>query len=221
MRMAGNGTGYVEPGVVGEDRQLHAVRAVELREQVRDVGLDGRLAHEQRGADLGVGAAARQLDEHLPLAGRQRRQGAGVRGRAAGGIGTVGDVGDEPAGDRRRQHRVAGRDDADRLLQVARRRVLEQEAVGAGLQGAEHVVVDVERREDEDARRVGELADRHGRGEAVEARHADVHQHHVGRAAPDRLDGVGPVLGLADDRDVVGRRRGSCAARRARGPRRR
>ena len=48
-------------------------------------------------------------------------------------------------------------------------------------------------------------ADGDGRGQPVEPRHPDVHQHDVGPAAAHRLDGVGAVVGLADHGDVVGR----------------
>ena len=57
-----------QAGVVGEDRQLHPVRAVELDEQVRHVGLHRGLAHEEGGADLGVRQATPDLGEDLALA---------------------------------------------------------------------------------------------------------------------------------------------------------
>jgi hypothetical protein len=54
--------------VEGEDDGGGAVTQVELREDVADVALDGRIAHEQRLRDLGVArprgrsAAARHAD---------------------------------------------------------------------------------------------------------------------------------------------------------------
>src|SRR5699024_9956203 len=48
------GVEVAEPGLVGDDRDLDPVGAVELREDLRDVRLHGRLAHEQPHADLRV-----------------------------------------------------------------------------------------------------------------------------------------------------------------------
>ena len=69
----------------------------------------------------------------------------------------------------------------------------------AGSQGGEHVLVEVEGREHEDLR----LAlDQRGRGDAVEARHAHVHQHDVGGRDRQRLDRLAAVGRLADDGHV-------------------
>jgi hypothetical protein len=47
-----------EPGLVREDHRLDAVAQVELRENVRDVGLDRVLADDELGGDLGVRTTA-------------------------------------------------------------------------------------------------------------------------------------------------------------------
>ena len=60
-----------------------------------------------------------------------------ARRRAVGGH-----VVEQPARDRRRQHRVARRDEADRAQDLRRRRVLDEEAGGAVAQRGEDVVVD-------------------------------------------------------------------------------
>ena len=60
--------------------------------------------------------------------------------------------------------------------------VLQQEAAGAGPQRVEHVLVEVERREDDHLHRVVHVGsgDAPGRLDAVAAGHADVHEHDVG-----------------------------------------
>src|SRR3954447_23774008 len=54
-------------GAEGGDGQLDTVGHVELVEQVRDMGLDRRLAHVQPEGYLGVGVAEADLHQHLPL----------------------------------------------------------------------------------------------------------------------------------------------------------
>jgi hypothetical protein len=63
------------------------------------------------------------------------------------------------------------------------------------------VLVEVERRQDQHARRaaVGDLA---RGGDPVELGHADVHEHDVGREAPGAVDRLAPRGRLADDLDV-------------------
>ncbi len=65
--------------------------------------------------------------------------------------------------------RVARRDRPDRAQQLDGLGVLHQEAAGTGPQRLEHVLVELERREDHDPHRVerGVVADGPGGGEAV------------------------------------------------------
>ena len=110
-------------------------------------------------------------------------------GRAARG-----EVLDQPAGDRRREQRVAGGDDADRVEQPVGGRVLEQEAAGADPQRLVDVLVAVEGREHHDARcrGPGRRGSARAACEAVELGHADVHQHHVGAPAAHDVDRGAP-----------------------------
>jgi hypothetical protein len=112
---------------------------------------------------------------------------------------------DQAAGDRRRQQRVAARDDPDAGRELLRRHVLEQEPAGARAQRLVDVLVEVERGEHEHAR--GHVAAQRGhlarRLDAVELGHADVHQHDVGRQATRLLDRRVAVGRLADDVDVL------------------
>ena len=93
-------------------------------------------------------------DGDLALAvGQLGEQPERVRGHGRRAVG--GHEVDELARDGRREHRVARRDEADRSQDLRRRRVLDEEARGAVAQRGEDVVVDVERRQDDDLRRRG------------------------------------------------------------------
>ena len=59
---------------------------------------------------------------------------------------------DEPARHLRREQRLARGDDAHRGEQLVGQRVLEQEAARTGAQRVEHVLVEIERREDQHPR---------------------------------------------------------------------
>jgi hypothetical protein len=61
-------TGAYQPGLVREHDRLNAIPEAKLREDVRDVGADSRLADEESRRDLGVGEAARDQRQHLELA---------------------------------------------------------------------------------------------------------------------------------------------------------
>ena len=109
---------------------------------------------------------------------------------------------DHALGHRGRQQRVTGRDGAQRGDQLLRRIVLEDEAAGARLERLVDVLVEVEGGEDEDAgRRVGG-EDVAGGLDAVELRHADVHEHHRRAEAGGLLDGLDAVGGFGDHVDV-------------------
>ena len=94
----------------------------------------------------------------------------------------AGEAVEQPPRDGRREQRLAARDDPDRVDELRRLDVLEQEAARARAQRLEDVLVEVERGEDQD--RAPRIAGRHeppGRLDAVHARHPDVHQDHVGQ----------------------------------------
>ena len=73
-----------------------------------------------------------------------------------------------------------------------------------GLQRAVHVLVEVERRDDDDGQRVGHPRSRQGLGgvEPVHLRHPDVEQAHVGPQVPGSLDRLAAVGHLGDHLDV-------------------
>ena len=117
----------------------------------------------------------------------------------------MGELLDQPPGDRRREQRLALGDHVDAGHELVGRHVLQQEPAGAGAKGLVDVLVQVEGGEHEDARRVLCVAVGHylaGCLEPVQARHPDVHQRDVGLQPLDLLDGLLPVDRLAHDLDV-------------------
>jgi hypothetical protein len=84
--------------------------------------------------------------------------------------------------------------------------VLEQESAGAGAQRPEHVIVGVERGQDDDLRRVPAGAQQLGGRQPVHPGHPDVHQHHVGPVLVHRAHDLGAVGDLRHDGDVGGSR---------------
>jgi hypothetical protein len=152
---------------------------------------------------LGVGEARRHLFKHLVLTlGELGQQPLGGRE----GLGPAGELGDQAAGDARRQQRLAAGDDPDRVEQLLRRGVLEHESAGPAAQRLEDVLVLVEggHHEDPGQRRLDRRRDDLGGLQPVHDRHADVHQHDVGPQRPRLADRLDPVAGLADHAQVRG-----------------
>jgi hypothetical protein len=120
--------------------------------------------------------------------------------------GLRGELGDQSPGHARRQQSVAARHDAHGTAEVVRLHVLEQEAARAGVQRLEHVLVQVEGRQDDHAhlRQLAIRGDPARSLEAVHAGHADVHQDDVRPAGAYVLEGGGAVGHFADHLDVVG-----------------
>ena len=92
------------------------------------------------------------------------------------------------AGEPRREHRVAGRDRADRLDQLVGRDRLGDVAAHAGADRRDHVFGRVahRQREEADVGMRGEHLGDHPR--AAAARHVHVDEHDVGHALADHLD---------------------------------
>ena len=151
--------------------------------------------------DLTVGQAPGDEQEDLALAGRE-----GLDLTRPGATGGVGRRRARHAGHEAGQHlgaeqRLPLMDGAHGVNEGLGVSILEQEAAGAGAQGAQNVVVNLEHGEDEDARgrerRVG--ADPSGGLDAGQARHLDVHEDDVGEQLGGQGDRTGTVLGQADD----------------------
>ena len=106
---------------------------------------------------------------------------------------------DDLRDDARVDHGAAVRDGADGVAELRDGDALEQVAGSAVFQRVEHVLVIVERREDDDADLrpllLYGVCCRH----AVELRHADVHEHDVRRRLLDEGEELGAVLREARD----------------------
>ena len=166
------------------------------------MGAHGGRADDPVGGDLLVRQALGDEDHDLALAIGQLGQ-RGAVGLAAAGPG--GELGDQPAGHRRRQQGLAAGDDPHGPDELGRLGVLDEEPGRAGSERLEHVLVELERRQDEhaDVGEVGVGGDRLRRSEPVEPGHPDVHQHDVGALGPDERQGRLAVAGLADDLDPL------------------
>ena len=81
--------------------------------------------------------------------------------------------------------------------------VLEEEAARAGDESVKDILVAVERRENQDTRRIFGGHDAACRLQAVHDGHADVHQHDVGPGPAGRLDGLRSIVGLGSDAQVL------------------
>ena len=106
-------------------------------------------------------------------------------------------------GDRGRERRVAVVGGADRAHELGRLDVLEQVAGGARAQRREQLVVVAEAREHDHAGARAGLAQALERADAVQARHHEVEQDHVGVGARGGVHGDLAVARLGHDLDVV------------------
>ena len=126
--------------------------------------------------------------------------------RGGGRIGRPGnELADQPAGDRRGQQGVAAHDHAQRLQQLGRLGVFQQEPARARPQRGEYVLVEAEVGEDHDAHGVHPPVrdDLPGGFEAVQHRHLDVYQRDVRAVLGGQRHGLLSVGGLRDHLDVV------------------
>src|SRR5918992_2431669 len=160
--------GLDQSGLVGEQDRLHAVAELELRQECRDVRLDGRFADDVLGGDLGVRQAAGDEQERFALACGQLVE-AGRHRRVLDGRELL----DHPPRDCGGEQRVAGGDRAQPRDELRAGHVFEEEAAGARAQCLVDVLVAVEGGQHEHARRVlaGVREKLARRGEAVEVRH--------------------------------------------------
>jgi hypothetical protein len=158
--------------------------------------------------DLGVGHAQAHQPEHLAFAVGDPGQFPGLA------IGTVlaGELPDQAAGHARRDHGVAGRDHADGGQDVLQGHVLDQEPARPGPQRAVDVVVLVERGEHEHPGVRTGGGDQPGCLDAVHARHADVHDDHVGAVSLASRTASAPVP-ASPATSISGVARSTCAIR--------
>jgi hypothetical protein len=177
---------------------LHAIPQPQLGQDPADVGLDGALTDEERGADLGVRQALSQQLQDVSLA-----RGQLLQLHVAIGLGGDDEALDQTPGDRGRQEGVARVGCPDRVDQVLGGNRLEQESRGAGAERVVDVLVHVERRQHQHP------ADRGGGGDPsscfdpVHLGHADVDQGDV-RLGPGDLGDRLPAVACFCDHLQVG-----------------
>jgi hypothetical protein len=170
---------------------------VELRHQPRPIRVHGLRSDAEGGGDLPIGVPFGDELQDLPLAVGERHPL--YRHRTFGGEVAL----DDHARDLGAQVEVAALDRADRLQQLGGGGLLEEVAPRARLQGPQDVGLIGIHREDDDLRLRKEPAELARRLDPVQERHRDVHDDDVGEGAPRLLDRLVPVLGGADDGDVV------------------
>ncbi len=136
--------------------------------------------------------------QHVELAcgelGHRRRRLPGCR---------LGEAFDQPPRHSRSEERTARGHDSNPGDELLFGRVLEQEPARAGSQRLVDVLVEIERREHEHARRLLRTVDDPARRlDAVDVRHADVHEHDIWMEVARERDRLCSVRRLADDVDV-------------------
>ena len=199
-RSSGRGDQTVPDRARGEFR---ATARVELLEDVAEMELDGVLADPELGRDLLVAQAARHEREDIELALGQpiriRPAGAAPRHRVEALPAT--ELLDDPDRRRRTDRGLAATDRLEHGPQLRRLEVLEQVALGTGLDRLEEVILVLGDGEDDDGdRRLGRLDPRRRR-EPGPARHADVHEHQVRPDLGGQRDRL--VLAAGEPHDIV------------------
>ena len=113
------------------------------------MGLGRWQAHMQRVGELGVGKAAGDEPENVPLTvGELVELGSSFRWQRR----PIREVGDQPAGNAGREQRVARGDHPDRGQQLGKGAALQRESARSGSHRLEDILIKVEGGEDEDAR---------------------------------------------------------------------
>jgi hypothetical protein len=190
------GSARSEVVVEGEDHGSRAVAEVQLGEDVVDVGLDGPGAHDELVRDLVVRPPASDEGQHLPLPDGERGEGVIVARRRRRRIAIDGQ---DAAGHARVEPGPALGDGANGVLEVDRWNPLEHEARRAGPEHAGERLVVVEGGEGEHRGSAGLAEQPPGRRDAVDNRHPNVHQDHVGPRGLDRGGQLAAVGALAND----------------------
>jgi hypothetical protein len=163
------------------------------------VGLRRVLGHDQPGRDLTIRESLGDEVQDLELARCQATQIRPPVERIRHGRESL----DEATCDRRCEDRAAVGRHPDRRQQLVLGCILEQEPARPASERLEHVLIKVERGQDDDPRRgPRSVQDLSSRSQPIELRHPDVHQDDVGSDTPDHIDGLATIHGLGDDRDV-------------------
>lgn len=133
---------------------------MELREDARDVCLDGVVADDELCGDLAVRETARKQAQYFALARRQLRKTRRLFSRSR----SPRELLDQSSRNGGCEHRASVGCDADCCDQLVLGRVLQQEAACACAEGLVDVLVEVEGSEDEDTRAAAQGGDPAGGG---------------------------------------------------------
>ena len=161
--------------------------------------LHGPVADDELIGDLGVREPARKQSEHFQLASGQSLE---LLSQVVSAARLPSVVLDDGARDGGVEQRISARDDPDGCKQLFGRRVLEEKATGAGSKRFVNVFGQAERREDENTRRRRSAPDSPRGFEAVDARHANVHEDDVGAKPLRDVDRLHPITGLSNHLDL-------------------
>ncbi len=135
--------------------------------------------------------------EHPELASSQPLQS--TRSLRANGRKRDGECVQEPAGHGRSEQSIAPGDDPDGQDQLIRPDVLQKKTAGPRTQRLDHVLVDIERREDQNPGRLVLGCQDPGGLDPIQDGHPDVHEDHVRSKASGLLDRLRSIRGLADE----------------------
>ena len=111
---------------------------------------------------------------------------------------------DQTLGGRRRDDRIALEHGANRIEQRLRFGVFEQKTRSAGIDGGHHIFIQIECGQDDHTGRLrairagGQRSNTAGGFDAIHARHAHVHQHHIGVQGLRHRHGLGAIGRLSD-----------------------
>ena len=193
--------------VVGENDRSRAISQIQLGEDMVDVGLHRTFTDEELLGDLGVCAASTDQSEDLEFALGELVEYRS--GKCGGGWGVAVD-GEDSAGHCGVEPCVTGGNGSYRSIELVSGHTFEDESGRPGAQhpGERFVVVECGESENWKARPL--CSQQRGGGDAVEAWHADVHEHDVGiglLGGGECLASVGALTGDLEAEGLDGRSR--------------
>src|SRR5216684_2468078 len=181
-----NGAFLQQAEFSGFQGRLRPVAHTQLAQDVAEVILDGAAGDVERLADLAIGSATRQQGQDLPLALGKLRHVAHTDERRSGGSdhcgldGCRGERGNDFVCDVWMQEDLTLCDHANGRGELLGGDVFEHIAQGSRLQTRLDQLALVEGRQDDHADLRPALDDGTRRGNAIQTRHAHIHQHHIG-----------------------------------------
>ncbi|GAA4715446.1 hypothetical protein Prum_004610 [Phytohabitans rumicis] len=176
--------------VKSDDHRMGTVADVQLGEDAQQMRLHRGLGDHQPLADVDIGQSISDGIEHIHLPRGQRR------------LRRLPHPCDQSLRDPRREHGLAPGSGANRVGELLAGGVLEQVPDRAGFDRAFDVGVRLVRGEDQHPGTGAARDDLGGGPDAVEPRHPQVDQCHIGRQPLDEVDGLPAVGRFGDDLDA-------------------